>query len=231
MIEALWHSREDAMETLQTIHGVSPVQRQGKVVSVALVGSLHVAVIYTLLVTLDIVPNPVAPPPPPPISARVLDQTKIAPQPLPAPTRGVMLTRPTQPNPTPPPIDIQNIPNGPTAITPNNTAPGPVAPVRPAAGPTFAVRPLSATHTIPPYPPMAVRFGYEGTVRLRIAVDEHGNVISANVLDSSGHTDLDEAAVGWVKSHWRYQPAMQNGTAVPAATNAVVTFRLNQLHG
>jgi TonB family protein len=51
------------------------------------------------------------------------------------------------------------------------------------------------------------------------------------VVSSSGHADLDEAAVAWVKSHWRYQPAMQNGGAVPATTNAVVTFTLNQLHG
>jgi protein TonB len=76
-----------------------------------------------------------------------------------------------------------------------------------------------------------VRFGYEGTVRLRIAVDQHGNVVSADVLGSSGHADLDEAAIGWVKAHWRYEPAMQNGNAVSAATNAVVTFRLDRSRG
>jgi len=216
------------METLQTIHGVAPVRRQGKVVSVALVGSLHVAVIYTLLVTLDIVPNPVAPPPI--IHATVLDHTKTAPPPtVRLPT--VVFAHPTTPsNPTPPPIAIQNLPTVPGTITPN-TATGPITPIEPTAGSALPVRAMASTHTIPPYPPMAVRFGYEGTVRLRIAVDEHGNVISANILDSSGHTDLDEAAVGWVKSHWRYQPAMQNGNAVPATTNAVVAFRLNQLHG
>jgi protein TonB len=224
------HSWEDAMQTLQTIHGVAPVRKQGKFISVALVGSLHIAVIYTLLVALEIVPSPVAPPTPP-ILARVLDQTKTMPQPLPHPMRGVVLTHPTAPNPTPPPIVIQNVPNGPTAIRPNTTVTAPVTPVLPASGPTLAVRPLSATHTIPPYPPMAVRLGYEGNVRLRIAVDERGNVVSADVLSSSGHTDLDEAAIGWVKTHWRYEPARQNGTAVPATTNAVVTFRLNQLHG
>ena len=214
------------MQTLQTIHGVAPVRKQGTLISLALVGSLHIAVIYTLLVALEIVPNPVAPPPPP-ISAQVLDQTKAIPQPPPVPVRGVVLTHPTPPNPAPPPIDIQNIPTGPTAITPNSAA----GPVQPVTGVTLAVRPLSATHTIPPYPPMAIRFGYEGTVRLRIAVDEHGNVVSAEVFSSSGHGDLDNAAVAWVTAHWRYQPAMQNGNALPGTTNAVVTFRLNQLHG
>ena len=70
------------MQTLQTIHGVAPVRKQGTLISLALVGSLHIAVIYTLLVALEIVPNPVAPPPPP-ISAQVLDQTKAIPQPPP----------------------------------------------------------------------------------------------------------------------------------------------------
>jgi periplasmic protein TonB len=229
MIEALWHSWEDAMETLQTINGVAPVRRQGKLISVALVGSLHVAVIYTLLVALEIVPSPIAPPPPV-IHATVLDQTKTAPPPtVRLPT--VVFAHPTTPsNPTPPPIAMQNLPSDPGTITPN-AATGPIIPVEPTTGSALPVRAMASTHTIPPYPPMAVRFGYEGTVRLRIAVDERGNVISAKVLNSSGHSDLDEAAVGWVKAHWRYEPAMQNGIAVPAATNAAVTFRLNQLRG
>ncbi|HEX3945333.1 MAG TPA: energy transducer TonB [Rhizomicrobium sp.] len=217
------------METLQTIHGVAPVRRRGKLVSVALVGSLHLAVIYTLLVALEIVPNPVAPPPPI-IHVTVFDHIKVIPLPQ-MPDSGVALTHPRTPfNATPPPINIQNLPTGPGVIAPNPSS-GPISPVGPTAGPTLPVRALASTHTIPPYPPMAMRFGYEGTVRLRIAVDEQGNVFSADVLNSSGHTDLDDAAVSWVKSHWRYQPAVQNGNAVPATTNAVVTFRLNQLHG
>jgi protein TonB len=144
----------------------------------------------------------------------------------------VVLAHPTEPsNPTPPPIAIQNLPTGPTVITPNTATTRPITAVEPAAGSTLPARPLASTHTIPPYPPMAVRFGYEGTVRLRIAVDQHGNVVSADVLGSSGHADLDEAAIGWVKAHWRYEPAMQNGNAVSAATNAVVTFRLDRSRG
>jgi protein TonB len=216
------------MQTLQTAQELAPLRKQGKLVSVALVGSLHLAVIYTLLVALDIVPNPVAPTPP--ISIRVLPQTKTTPQPPSAPMRGVVLTHPDLPNPTPPPIDIDaSLPRGPTAINPNVSS-GPAAPVQPV-GTSLPVRPLSATHTIPPYPAMAIRLGYEGTVQLRIVVDEHGSVASAEVQNSSGHTDLDEAAVVWVKAHWRYAPATQNGTPAKADTTAVVTFRLNQTRG
>jgi protein TonB len=93
------------------------------------------------------------------------------------------------------------------------------------------VRALAATHTIPPYPPLGVRLAHEGTTRLKIAVDEQGNVVSADVVQSSGHEELDSAAIAWVKAHWRYQPAMQEGHAVTATTEAVVTFRLNQAHG
>jgi len=216
------------MQTLQTAQGLAPVRKQGKLVSVALVGSLHLAVIYTLLVALEIVPNPVAPTPP--ISIRVLPQTKTTPQQPPDPIRGVVLTHPALPNPTPPPIQIDaSAPREPTAINPN-VSPGPVAPVQPI-GTTLPVRPLSVTHTIPPYPAMAIRLGYEGTVQLRIVVDEHGSVASAEIQASSGHADLDEAAVAWVKSHWRYAPATQNGAPAKADTTAVVTFRLNQRRG
>jgi protein TonB len=214
------------MQMSQTAQGLASVRKQGKLVSVALVGSLHLAVIYTLLVALDIVPSPVAPTPP--ISIRVLPQTKTAPQP--PPVRGVVLTRPASPNPTPPPIQIDaSLPRGPTAISPNVSS-GAATPVQPV-GTTLPVRPLSATHTIPPYPAMAIRLGYEGTVQLRIVVDERGSVASAEVQTSSGHTDLDEAAVAWVKAHWRYAPATQNGTPTKANTTAVVSFRLNQTRG
>lgn len=216
------------MQTLQTAQGLAPVRKQGKLVSVALVGSLHLAAIYILLVALEIVPNPAAPTPP--IAIRVLPQTKTTPQPPPNPMRGVVLTHPALPDPTPPPIQIDaSVPREPAAIHPN-VSPGPVAPVQPI-GTTLPVRPLTATHTIPPYPAMAIRLGYEGTVQLRIVVDERGSVASAEVQTSSGHADLDEAAVAWVKSHWRYVPATQNGAPAKADTTAVVTFKLNQRRG
>jgi len=103
--------------------------------------------------------------------------------------------------------------------------------VSPPLGPTLGVRAITSTHTIPPYPPLGVRLAHEGTTRLKIAVDEQGNVVSAEVVHSSGHDELDIAAVAWVKAHWRYQPAMHDGQAISATTEAVVTFRLDQAHG
>lgn len=212
------------MQTVQTFHR-APVHKPGKLVSVALVGSLHIAVIYTLLVALDIVPNPVKPAPP--ISIRMLSQTKTE-NPPPASFPGVAMARPTTPSAVPPPIHIASLPSQPAGIAPDT---GSVAPAQIPTGIDLGARPIGATHTVPPYPPLAVRLGYEGTVRLRISVDEHGNVFSADVLGSSGHADLDQAAVNWVETHWRYEPAIRDGKAVKATTDAVVTFKLDQRRG
>jgi protein TonB len=159
----------------------------------------------------------------------VLDQTKVKPHPpLPIPNTGVVLAHPANPIPMAPPIDIQIPPTGPTAITPDVSG-GPTV-LGPAVYTTLPLRPLSATHTIPPYPSIAIRLAHEGTAQLRITVDELGNAATAEIARSSGHEELDAAAIAWVKAHWRYQPAMKDGHAVAANTTANVTFRLDQAH-
>ena len=70
--------------------------------------------------------------------------------------------------------------------------------------------------------------GHEGTVRLTLALDELGNVSGASVARSSGFAGLDDAAVAWVKSHWRFRPATQDGKPVASTVQADVTFRLTQ---
>lgn len=44
------------------------------------------------------------------------------------------------------------------------------------------------------YPPAARREGREGRVRLRLSLDAQGRVVGAQVLKSSGFSDLDGAA-------------------------------------
>jgi protein TonB len=92
---------------------------------------------------------------------------------------------------------------------------------------TFSpARALLATHTTPDYPPVSRRLGEQGTLRLKLSITAQGAVSDAMVVNSSGHPRLDEAAVDWVKAHWRYQPAMRGPSAVPSTTDAVVTFKL-----
>jgi protein TonB len=92
------------------------------------------------------------------------------------------------------------------------------------------LRAIGSTHTIPPYPSIAIRLAHEGTARLKISVDAQGNVVTAELVQSTGHDELDAAALVWVKTHWRYQAALKDGGAIAANTEAVVTFRLDQAH-
>jgi TonB family protein len=73
---------------------------------------------------------------------------------------------------------------------------------------------------------VARRLNEQGTVHLSLAVAPDGRVSDATVVDSSGTSTLDEAAVAWVKSHWLYKPATQAGHAVSATVEANVVFDL-----
>jgi TonB family protein len=94
-----------------------------------------------------------------------------------------------------------------------------------------AARGVMTTHTTPPYPSIEARLGHAGTVTLRLSVSADGSVIDAQVENSSGSSALDQAAIAWVKEHWRYTPATHDGTAVPATTEAAIRFDLkNAMH-
>jgi protein TonB len=75
---------------------------------------------------------------------------------------------------------------------------------------------------------LARRIGKEGTVVLDITVSAEGSVQNVSISKSSGDDDLDEAAMSWVREHWRYQPATQNGQPVAAQSEAQVVFSLKQ---
>ena len=85
---------------------------------------------------------------------------------------------------------------------------------------------VAATHTTPPYPPIARRIGAEGKVTLRLTVTAEGRVSQADVVTSSGRDELDQAAQQWILAHWIYKPAQANGVAVSSKALATVTFSL-----
>ncbi|MES2472164.1 MAG: TonB family protein [Pseudomonadota bacterium] len=86
---------------------------------------------------------------------------------------------------------------------------------------------VAATNTIPPYPVVARRLGWEGTVTLRLQVTEAGRVARADIVTSSGYGDLDQTAQSWVVSHWTYRPATRGGEAVSGQVLARVQFTLD----
>lgn len=98
--------------------------------------------------------------------------------------------------------------------------PAPVAPAEPPkpAGPLSLTGELSVAcpkRTPPRYPPTSRRLGEEGTVVLRVELDELGKVCAARIKDSSGFARLDEAALSAVHT-WRCNPAQRNGQPVRA---------------
>ena len=76
------------------------------------------------------------------------------------------------------------------------------------------------------YPVYAVRTGQQGRVRIRFVILETGSIGDASVVETSGASLLDEAAINIVKSRWLYKPATLNGKPIPQTTYANFVFLL-----
>jgi periplasmic protein TonB len=83
------------------------------------------------------------------------------------------------------------------------------------------------TATPPPYPIAEVRAGVQGTVLLRVRVDESGKPVQVVILKSSGSHALDEAARNHVLAAWRFHPAQRDGHAIQAWAQVPVEFKLS----
>ena len=65
----------------------------------------------------------------------------------------------------------------------------------------------------PAYPQSALMQGQTGTVRVKFIVGTEGNLVSADVVKSSGVKSLDRAAIDGL-SKCKFKPAIQNGNPV-----------------
>jgi TonB family protein len=65
-------------------------------------------------------------------------------------------------------------------------------------------------------------------VIIRAHVMENGAVGDAQVVASSGFSELDTLALLQVRSHWRFLPATSNGSVVPDWVSVEVLFRRTQ---
>jgi periplasmic protein TonB len=213
--------------------------RTARYVGGAFVGALHVLAIYALANGLAIklvkeVPKLIEtriiqPPPKPKETPPPKPELK-----MPAPPKIQTFVPPPEikiATPPPPPTAVQQVqtitppppapPQQPAPVTP----PAPPPPAAPAIPDSEAVG-IASTHTTPPYPPVAHRLGKEGTVMLHISISATGDVTDASVASSSGNDELDQAAVEWVKSHWRYKPAIRNGQPAASTAQVAVKFTL-----
>ncbi|MGB7289017.1 MAG: energy transducer TonB [Candidatus Macondimonas sp.] len=79
----------------------------------------------------------------------------------------------------------------------------------------------------PDYPPIALRRGWEGTVRLRVTLDIQGHPSRVELAASSGHPILDESALSAVQ-RWQFRPATRLGEAVVATVEVPIVFKLKR---
>ena len=93
-----------------------------------------------------------------------------------------------------------------------------------AASPTQPV-PTGAPYLCPGYPEAARQAGIEGDTVLTFRVGVDGMPHKARVNRTSGNVELDQAALACV-ADWHYRPATENGVAVDASWDAVVSWRI-----
>ncbi len=78
----------------------------------------------------------------------------------------------------------------------------------------------------PKYPATYRRRGWQGTVRLRVSVSAEGHSEAVAIQSSSGHEELDEAAIEAVKK-WRFIPAKRGDTAIASSVIVPIIFKLD----
>ncbi|MBI5685339.1 MAG: energy transducer TonB [Verrucomicrobia bacterium] len=78
---------------------------------------------------------------------------------------------------------------------------------------------------MPAYPRVAKIQGWEGVTVLRLEVLEDGAVGKVELVQSSGHSVLDEAAIRAVQ-RWRFEPARRGNSAVTCSIEVPIRFKL-----
>ncbi|MGQ4583863.1 TonB family protein [Lysobacter sp. F60174L2] len=206
----------------------------GRIIASAGALAIHVVVLLLLLVPAKLPPlAPEAvrlpdiriiprrqPVPVVPVPVEVAPPTAI-PDPKPVAATPAPPVEAPQPTVAPQPMDIPVAPALPVATTPA---------VEPASQPTTMTGATLryAAASPPPYPVRALRAGAEGTVLLEVLVDTDGQPLEVTIARSSGHRELDRAALRHVLEHWRFQPAMRDGHAVRAIGLVPISFALRR---
>lgn len=211
----------------QPVHAMRGAHREmtpERIVGIGFVGLLHVIAIWAIVSGLgQKIARAVEP------HDLVVVQTKLKSEPPPpAPPKPPTPELATSTTPlTPPPIiDIAR--EQPATIT--ATLPPPTSTQTPPSSDSGASA-IAGTHTTPPYPPIERKLGDQGTVKLRLTISPQGIVTAADIVQSSGFPGLDQAAMSWVMSHWKYKPAIQGGVPATSTTVAAVVFNLRSAGG
>ncbi len=174
-------------------------------------------------------PVAVRQPPPPPVVQPPVVQQAVKPRPVATkpkvksspPPKAERRPRPVPSTPVAPPRTANPVPA--TVPSPVNSVPAPAA--QPLREPQY--QSASLRNPAPSYPPLSRRFGEQGEVMLRVLVSPAGEALQVELLASSGHRRLDEAARKMV-AKWRFIPAQRGQEKIQAWVRVPVVFQLRR---
>ena len=205
-----------------------PERRRVSPTALALIIGAHaVAIVAVMSAKMAVTPHG-----DPPTVVTLIEETKPKPpEPQPQTPHPAVPTRLTTPDPivdppplpgpiadTVPPTPLPPLPPGPTVDPTPIPKPAPIV----HSGPRFVTPPDDIR---PPYPEAMRAAERETTLRLRLAIDEHGRVISVEAVGKADPVFLAAARRHILKA-WRYTPAMDGDQAVPSSTVITLKFEL-----
>lgn len=187
----------------------------------AAVIGVHVLIAYVLSVSMGVVDVPKFAAP---IEAIFIPEDKPVVHKPPIPIVKPEIANVVQPVTEPMPRIEFDEPVVPPADVPMQPSQNAIAATETAAG--APAQELKASKRVEPaYPPQSRRAGEEGSVRLRILVDERGMPRDVQVVKGSGFARLDQAAMEAARK-WRFVAATNGSHAITAWTQVAITFRL-----
>ena len=183
----------------------------------------------------DIVePVPMAPPEPVPVP--VVETKPVVPPPVPRPAPKPE-PAPPQPVAAPKPEPAVPPPETPVERKPPSTPPATEAPALPSIpvmvdahwyeAKQLDAQPKAAAKIVPLYPPAASRNGIEGTVKLKLRIDEFGVVREVEVEEGDPPGVFDESALD-AFGKGRFKPAIKDGRPVRALIYIRVRYELGE---
>jgi protein TonB len=174
-------------------------------------------------------PAPPAPPAVPPKPRPKPVKPKKAPAP---PKKAPPAVRPPVPAPAPTPAPAAPAdtaapaPASAPAAAPSSASAGPSAPAQATSFTEANYRANYKSNPKPEYPRLAKSRGWQGKVLLRVEVSADGRSLAVAVQQSSGHKQLDDAAVEAVR-RWTFIPAKRGTTPVASTVTVPIQFKLN----
>lgn len=178
--------------------------------------------IIASLITLtpEPVPQPKPQPPKPKVEPVVKPVAKPKPQPIIKPKPSPQAI--TEAAPPPPPPEKSSEPPAETTVA--TSAPAPAAAT--AARPKIVTGVAYINAPRPVYPALDARMGNEGTVTLRVLINDRGHADKVEIQKSSGSLRMDDAARTAVLRA-TFRPYLEDGKAIPVYAIVPINFTLS----